>query len=124
MNWLRTIRGFVRVLLVAFVVAQFAGVNSLPLASAETGSSAVAWHVHHQHLQGAEHGVAGHHHGDHKAPFTEHCCALHAFFVGIVCLAVDIESLAVSSTRLTPAADISRPIQTAARLDRPPRPQV
>jgi hypothetical protein len=112
----------VRILVAAFVLAQFAGVNTSPLA--ETGPGAVASHVHHQYLNGAEKGTAGHHHGDHKAPFTEHCCALHVFFVGIVCPAITIETLVAASTRVAPPADSSRQTFTAGRLDRPPRPLV
>lgn len=122
MNWLRKIHGFVRILVAAFVVAQFAGVNSSPLANAEAGRGAVAWHVPHQHLQGAGQGLSNLHHGDRdKAPFTEHCCALHAFCVGIPCPAVGVKALARAGTRIALASDPTHRPLTIGRLDRPPR---
>lgn len=124
MHWLRTIRGFVRILIAVFVVGQFAGVNSLSPANAETAADTAGWHLHHQHVQEAEHGTAGRHHGDHKGPLSEHCCALHAFFVGIVCPTVTVEAVGATGTRLALPADTAHRTDTASRLDRPPRPLV
>jgi hypothetical protein len=122
MNRLRTIRGFVRILIAAFVVAQFAGVNSSPHARTETGPSSVSAHVHHQH-QTSDLGTVRHQHpADHKATYSDYCCALHAFFVGIVTPPVAVNILATVSARLALQGDISRPTYTVERLDRPPRP--
>ena len=108
MNWLRTTHGYVRILVAAMVVAQSAGVISSPFAKADTAPTVLGSHVHHQHLQN-EDGTANHHRGDYKASFTDHCCALHAIFTGIVCQAVVIEASATKVTRVAPATDLTQP---------------
>ena len=77
MNWLRTMRALARILVAAMVVTQFAGGISSPFAKADAAPTTIEPHVHHPHLQ-KEDRTAGHHHGDHKASFADHCCALHA----------------------------------------------
>lgn len=120
MNWLRTMRALARILVAAMVVAQFAGGISSPVAKADAAPSAFGSHVHHQHLQNGDR-TANHHHGDHKAPVTDHCCALHAIFTGIVCQAVVIETSVTKAARVAPAADLAQPTRASDRLDRPPR---
>jgi hypothetical protein len=117
MNRLRNMRGLVRILLAVLVAAQVAGVLSSPLAKAAPGLSGVGSQVHHQHA----HGGAGHHQTDQKSSFTEHCCALHAIFVGTVCQTVGLEASAASCTRVVPANDLGQHAGAASRLDRPPR---
>ena len=120
MNRLRNMRGLVRILLAVLVAAQIAGVLSLPLAKAAPGPSGVGSQVHHQHAHGGA-GTAGHHQTDQKSSFTEHCCALHAIFVGTVCQTVGLEASAASCTRVVPANDLGQHAKAASRLDRPPR---
>jgi hypothetical protein len=55
MSWFRAIKGFVRVLIALFVIAQFAGVVSSPLASAQAFAKAAASRVHDHHAQLHDH---------------------------------------------------------------------
>src|SRR5262245_11237958 len=91
MNWLRTIRGFVRLLVALFVVAQFAGVVSSPRASAQPIADVALALDHHQH--GHDHAdegkVPGH---DHSGNLADTCCALHAYFAGVLPPAILIET--------------------------------
>lgn len=118
MRWFRTITCFVRVLVALFVLAQFAGVVSSPLADTLSIPAAAASHVHHHHHannQDRGGGDPGENHGD-------HCCALHAFFVGVLPPAVAVETVSVISQRLTAdLADASYGV-VPGLLDRPPRP--
>lgn len=118
MQWFRTITRFVRVLVALFLVAQFAGVVSSPLADASATPNAAAAHVyHHQHAhdQSRRGGGRSEHHAD-------HCCALHAFFVGVLPPVIAVETVSVSSRRLAAdLADASHGV-VPGLLDRPPRP--
>jgi hypothetical protein len=122
MRWFRTIAGFVRMLVAAFVIAQFAGVVSSPLASAHTFADAVASHNHHEHAQ-----HHGHHDGaadqvDRSEDRIDACCALHAYFAGVLPAPIHVEPLVLTAQRLAaPLTDDSIGI-TPGRLDRPPKP--
>lgn len=122
MQWLRTTTRFVRVLVALFVVAQFAGVVSSPLASAHGIPTAVALHVHDHHAD--DHGgqETFHHHGDRNGNHADYCCALHAFFAGVLPAVIAIETVDVIGQRFT--ADLTDVGWGVApgRLDRPPRP--
>jgi len=122
MQRLRTIRRFVHVLVAGFVLAQFAGVVSPPQVGAEALATAVTLHADHEHAH-AHHGDAGaHHHGDQGADHADRCCALHAFFAGVLPPAIAVEIGEADSQRLTPHfADIGVGVDLT-RLDRPPRP--
>src|SRR5258708_34615392 len=89
MNWFRTIRGFVRLLVALFVVAQFAGVVASPRANGQPMANAALAHDHHQHDHADEGKVP--HHGDHSGTLADTCCALHAYFAGILPPAVLID---------------------------------
>ncbi|MGX9948531.1 hypothetical protein ACTG4Q_39265 (plasmid) [Bradyrhizobium denitrificans] len=119
MNWLRRQRGFVRILLVVMLTVQFAGVLASPLAHASPAFNGAHQIVHHQHV----HGTAGlpHQQRDHKAAFSEHCCALHAIFVGIIAQAAVPETRIASFTRIALATEAAQHVSAASRLDRPPR---
>jgi Ni/Co efflux regulator RcnB len=122
MNWFRTIRGFVRLLIALFVVAQFAGVVSSPRANAQPMASAAAAHDHHQH--GSDHADAAkhHHHGGGSENLADTCCALHAYFAGVLPQAVLIETESVIGESLAVGPDDQRRGVPPGRLDRPPRP--
>lgn len=126
MQWFRTMTFFVRVLVVLFLVAQFAGVVSSPLASADAFANAIASHAHHHH-----HHQHGHfqdfrsdadHQGDQGGDHVDHCCALHAFFAGVLPPVIALQTMDVVGQQL--AADVADVVLGVApgRLDRPPRP--
>lgn len=121
MNWLRRMRSFVRILLAVLLAAQFAGVLASPLAAASLAlnSSHQMAHGHHQHV----HETTGfpNKNRDHKAAFSEHCCALHAIFVGIIAQAAVPETGIASFTRIMIRTDGALHASAARRLDRPPR---
>ena len=122
MNWFRTIRGFVRFLVALFVVAQFAGVVSSPRANAQPTANAAATHDHHQH--GSDYADTGkhHHHGDSSGNLADTCCALHAYFAGVLPPAILIETGSVIGESLAVGPDDQRRGVPPGRLDRPPRP--
>jgi hypothetical protein len=133
MQWFRTIPRFVRALVALFVLAQFAGVVSSPLAQARTASGAVISHVSHHHADGhpaAAHRADGHRHNGCLRPdgsacpdHVDYCCALHAFFAGILPPAAAIDNVVPASERLRPAVtDVALGLDPG-RLDRPPRPR-
>jgi hypothetical protein len=133
MQWFRTIPRFVRALVALFVLAQFAGVVSSPLAQARAASGAAISHVSHHHTDG-HHGTAyradGHRHNGCLHPdgsacpdHADYCCALHAFFAGILPPAAAIDNVVLASERLRPAVtDVALGLHPG-RLDRPPRPR-
>jgi len=122
MKWFRTITRFARVLVAAFVVAQFAGVVSSPLASAQTFANAVASHVHHQHAHDHGHAGSADRRGDLNGGSADRCCALHAFFAGVLPAMIAVETVDIAGQQLgTDIADIVVSV-APARLDRPPRP--
>src|SRR5215470_19698708 len=83
MNWFRTIRGFVRLLVALFVVAQFAGVVSSPRANARPIANAALAHDHHLHSHDHADGNLPHRY-DHSENLADTCCALHAYFAGVL----------------------------------------
>jgi hypothetical protein len=122
MNWFRTIRGFVRLLIALFVVAQFAGVVSSPLANAQPIANAAVAHDHHQH--GHTHADRGNvpHQADHSGNLADTCCALHAYFAGVIPPAILIQTVSVIGESLAIGPDDQRRGVPPGRLDRPPRP--
>ena len=122
MQWLRTITGFVRVLVALFLVAQFAGVVSSPLASAEAFANAVDSHVHYGHMHDQGRGQSADQHGHRNGDHVDHCCALHAFFAGIMPPLVAIEMMNIVEQRLVGHLTSAGRGVAQGRLDRPPRP--
>jgi hypothetical protein len=122
MNWFRTIPGFVRLLVALFVVAQLAGVVSSPRANAQPIPDAATAHSHHQH--GYDHADEGnvHHHGDHGVNLADTCCALHAYFAGLLPPPIVIETGNIIGECLAVAPDDLNCGVPPGRLDRPPRP--
>ena len=122
MNWLRTIRGFVRLLVALFLVAQFAGVVSSPRASALPIANATLAHDHHQHAHDyADEGNIPRH-GDHSGNLADTCCALHACFAGVLPPAILIETGSIIGQSLAVDPDDRNRGMPPGRLDRPPRP--
>jgi hypothetical protein len=122
MNWFRTIRGFVRLLVALFVVAQFAGVVSSPRAAAQPMANTVAAHDHHPHGHGHADTGKVHHHSDDSGNLADTCCALHAYFMGLLPGAIRIETKNVRGESLAVDPDDQGFGLTPGRLDRPPRP--
>jgi hypothetical protein len=142
MQWFRTMAVAIRLLVALFLVAQFAGVVSSPLAQAHAAAAielAQASHLnahsrlvhgHHADSHRSErHHVHGHRHAGcaHPAAGTcadpaDFCCALHAFFAGILPPAATLDNPVVAAEIVGPAVnDIGLGLHPA-RLDRPPRP--
>jgi hypothetical protein len=132
MQWFRTIPRFVRALAALFVLAQFAGVVSSPLAQARTASGAIS-HVSHHHADGhraGAHPADGHHHnaclhpdGSACPDHADYCCALHAFFAAILPPSAAIDNVILAGERLRPAVtDVALGLHPG-RLERPPRPR-
>jgi hypothetical protein len=126
MQRLRTMARFVRVLVAMFMAAQLAGVVASPLANARALTDVAAAPAHHQHahhVHADDHGIPGlpHHHGDQSDDRGDQCCALHAFFAGVLPPVVGVATEHVVGVRLS--AELTDGLLAVARdrLDRPPR---
>jgi hypothetical protein len=136
MQRFRAQRFAVKVLVALFLAAQFAGVVASPLAQAHAATGAPVAPTDHHHA-GAEHARSHqahqysadsrHHDGcAHPDACTDHadyCCALHAFFAGILPPVAVIDKTAGVGETLRPAMTDIAPGLHPARLDRPPRSQ-
>jgi hypothetical protein len=120
MNWFRTIRRFAWLLVAVFTVAQFAGVVSFPRANAEAAAlaSLSPEHAHHPSM-GQTH---EHHHRDHGGNLGDACCALHAYFVGVISPVIGICTDSLAGETLVASVVDQEPGLPPGRLDRPPRP--
>jgi hypothetical protein len=118
---LRTTPSLVRLLVGLFLVAQAAGLVSMPRASALPIAAALASHDHNQHaLNQAGHGERHDHH-DHDG-LADRCCGLHACFVGVLPPVTAVETAGAIGEPLSAAThDLALGIP-GGRLDRPPRP--
>jgi hypothetical protein len=126
MHRLRTIPGFVHLLAAMFMMAQFSGVVSSPRSSPQPVPDAIASHTHHQHAADHAHdhgqGAAHHHDGGDNGSLADTCCALHAYFAGVLPLVIAIETANVLGRRLAAGIDDRSVGVPPDRLDRPPRP--
>jgi hypothetical protein len=109
-----------------FMMAQFSGVVSSPRSNAQP-IDAIASHAHHQHAAaGHEHdhgqGAAHHHDGGDNRDLADTCCALHAYFAGVLPTVIAIETTSVIGQRLAAGVDDRGLGVPPDRLDRPPRP--
>jgi hypothetical protein len=132
MQWFRNKTCAIRLLVGLFLLAQFAGVVSSPLSQAHAAASAAVVHAGHHHAEGLR--ADGHRTSDHRhvgcahpdagacADHADYCCALHAFFAGILPPAAAIEKTAILAETLRPAVSDAALGLEGARLDRPPRP--
>jgi hypothetical protein len=125
MNRLRTVPVFVRLLVGLFLAAQLAGVVSSPRASAHPAMPdagiAPSHHDHaHHHDDGSGSGPAPHQHDGGNLADT--CCALHAYFAGVLPPAVAVKTASIVGERLAARPDDQAPGLPPGRLDRPPRP--
>lgn len=129
MNWFRTLPRLVRLLVGVLVLAQFSGVVSSPRLHADPIASAVF--SHNGQAVGLEPPPAAHHHngGDHGASHRDSsnpadtCCALHAYFAGVIPKLMAIETIMFIGERLAVNADDQQIGVPPGRLERPPRPQ-
>jgi hypothetical protein len=122
MRQFRTTRRFIKILVALFFVAQFAGVVPSPLGSTPASAHPASSHVHHQHAHHDRGGATSDREGDKAGHHADYCCALHAFFVGLVPPVIAIETAGVVGEPLAARlADIG-PAADQSRLDRPPRP--
>lgn len=123
MQQLRTIRRFVRVLVALFLFAQLAGVVPFESAAADASATPVAAAMHDQlhHAGHHEHTGAPHDHG-HPSGHAGDCCALHAFFGGVLPSTAAVEHATLTGERIGP--DLAQGCVRSAvnRLDRPPKP--
>ena len=132
MQWFRTKAHAIRLLVALFLVAQFAGVVSSPLQQAHAAAGvAIAHASHHKavdhhtdghHADGYRHDACAHPDAGACTDHADYCCALHAFFAGILPPAAAIDNAVIAGETLRPAvADVALGLHPS-RLDRPPRP--
>lgn len=123
MPWFRSISGLARVLVLLFLTAQFAGVVASPLQSTQSFASAVEFHLQHHHMHVQEHGrsVDQEHDGDGGGGHIDHCCALHAFFTGVLPAVITVGTVDMLVQRLAPSIVESPGGIEPGRFDRPPR---
>jgi hypothetical protein len=122
MQWFRTKTSAIRLLVGLFLLAQFAGVVSSPLAQAHAAASTAAVHAGHHHANGHRHDGCAHANAGACTDRADYCCALHAFFAGILPLAAAIENAGIASETLRPAVSDAALGLEGGGLDRPPRP--
>jgi hypothetical protein len=132
MQRFRTIPYVIRMLVALFLLAQFAGVVSSPFAPARAADGGAIAHA--SHHQAGSHQASGHQAGDQRrdgcahpdggaCDHADYCCALHAFFAGILPPVAAIDNLITAGDMLRPAVtDVALGLHPG-RLDRPPRPR-
>ena len=120
MRWFRTTKRSIRALVIAFVLAQFAGVVSSPLADALGSERSAASHVHHHHASAG--GMVHEHGGVQDQNRADYCCALHAFFAGVLPSVAAVSSTTLMGERVGPNLAQAAIGLTPGRLDRPPKP--
>jgi len=122
MRWFRTSKRSIHVLVMAFLLAQFAGSVSSPLTGAWASEPRAASHVHHHHAGTGDIGGMGNEHGDTQQGHSDYCCALHAFFAGVLPSVAAVGSMTLTGERV--AANFAQATIGLApgRLDRPPKP--
>jgi hypothetical protein len=112
------------VLVAMFIMAQFSGVVPSPRSNAQPVPDAIA-HAHHQHAADHTHdhgqGPAHHHDGD-NGNLADTCCALHAYFAGVLPPVIAIEATSIVGQRLAAGINDHGFGVPPDRLDRPPRP--
>ena len=121
MKRLRSIPRFVRLLVGLFLLAQLAGVVSSPRANALPMPDTTAEHSHQHHGHHHDDSGAARHHGDH-GNLADSCCALHAYFAGVMPPAVAVKIATVVGERVAAGPDDQSGGVPPSRLDRPPRP--
>lgn len=124
MHWFRTIRAPIRLLIGLFMLAQLAGVVSLPFGAAQAAPGIVASHVHHHDHHAHSGGVPGMvgHHDQQPKGHADYCCALHAFFAGVLPSMALVEAATLNGERVPARLTDGTVGITPAGLDRPPKP--
>ena len=106
--------------MIAFLLAQFAGAVSSPLAGALASERSAASHVHHHHASAG--GGMVHEHGGPPQNHADYCCALHAFFAGVLPSVVAVASTTLAGQRIAASFPQATIGLSPGRLDRPPKP--
>jgi hypothetical protein len=122
MERLRRIPGFaIRLLIGAFLVAQLAGVVSERPAQARAIPNPLTSQFHHSHTHYP--GTEEHeHHGAETDKFGGACCALHAFFAGVLPPVAIVDAPWHEGRLLEPGPARPGAGVPPVPLDRPPRP--
>lgn len=121
MQWLRTVAPLIRVLVGLFVLAQFAGAVSSPFAGSWQREHSAAPHVHHHRAGAADVGGMAHEHGGRQQNHADYCCALHAFFAGVLPYVAAVASTTLTGERVVANLTQAAIGLTPGRLDRPPK---
>jgi hypothetical protein len=122
MQWFRTIPLFIRALAALFVLSQFAGVVSSPFTGAAASANTIAPQTHHHHAHHYSDRGTQNDDRDHSTRHADYCCALHAFFTGLLPPLFAVERGSVTGYRFDiELVDIVVSVEPA-RLDRPPKP--
>ena len=120
MQQLRTIRGFVRALVGLFLLAQLAGVVPFESAAADASVAPSHRHLHHASHQAHTTAPLGH---SHPSGHADDCCALHAFFAGVLPSIAAVEHAKLTGVRIGPDLAQGSIRSATSRLDRPPKPR-
>ena len=123
MRWFRTIRPLIGMFVGLFVLAQFAGVVSAPLTGAWGSARSAASHAHHHHTSAGDVGGMVHEHdGPQHQNRADFCCALHAFFAGVLPSVAAVASMTLNGQRVSAILAQTTIGLAPDRLDRPPKP--
>lgn len=123
MRWFRTTKRSIHALVIAFLLAQFAGVVSSPLADAWGSEHSAASDVHHHHISAGDVGGMVHEHGGPQHQnHADFCCALHAFFAGVLPSVAAVASMTLMGERVSAILTQTTIGLAPGRLDRPPKP--
>jgi hypothetical protein len=124
MRRLRTVKRSVSTLVALFLVAQVAGIVPSPLAQTHAVPIAASESApHHHHADGHRHDGCAHSHAGTCSDRADYCCALHAFFAGILSPAAVVRHDNAAGQVLAPGVDDVVAGLDPDRLDRPPRPR-
>lgn len=122
MQRLRSLSRFSRGLVILFLIAQFAGAAPSPVGDATAEVVAAGHTAHHRFVDTGQPGF--HCYGHYCDAAADHCCALHAYFAGVLPPPVALQPVEFTGQRL---ADMLGDIGLGfvpGPLDRPPRPMV
>lgn len=121
MHLFRNLRPLTRALIGLFMFAQLAGVVVSPVAAhiPMQGFASEAHHQHDHHVHSSS-GIPC----DHGQPKShgDDCCALHAFFAGVLPSLAVVEAAMMGGEALAARRPEGNAQLVLARLDRPPKP--
>ena len=123
MHWFRTIRRSIHLLIGLFLLAQFAGVVPSPLVGGRAAAHALDAHAHdHHHAHQSPDRASADKRGERHAGHFDDCCALHAFFAGVLPTAAVIEHATLMGVRIGPKLAEGTLGVTVGTPERPPKP--